>query len=164
MTILLSMDDFAKNMQKPLARWTIGNCTKDGLACLKASIESFQKFYDTNIVICYNCNREFLGDLAHKFEIIDQKNHLQIGPEPKGVSWKLYPPRLNPEGHEIVIDNDIIFENKIDEIDMFFKSDVTLLLEGDSRTYGRFEKHVPKGFQINSGIYGMPPKDRKSVV
>jgi hypothetical protein len=30
-------------------------------------------------------------------------------------------------------------------------------LEGASRNYGRFERHVPPGYSINSGVYGMPP-------
>jgi hypothetical protein len=78
--------------------------------------------------------------------------------KPVGVAWKLYPPRMLYHRHEILIDNDIVFTDKIEEIDKFFAGDCTLLLEGLSRNYGRFENHVPPGFNINSGIYGMPPQ------
>lgn len=141
---------------RPIVRWTIGESTNDGLECLKLSICSFLKFYSADVFICHNCKKEHLTEF-NEFNLIDQSNFLDIGPEPKGVSWKLYPPRLSQSRYEIVIDNDIVFNEKIDKIDEFLSSDSTLLLEGDSRTYGRFQKHVPLGFQINSGIYGMPP-------
>lgn len=76
--------------------------------------------------------------------------------EPKGVSWKLYPPRLDPTRPEIVIDNDLILADRVAEIDTFLDADCTLLLGETSRTYGRFERHVPPGRMINSGLYGMP--------
>lgn len=145
------------HINKPLARWTIGNTTKDGYNCLLLSIESFLKFYDTDVVILYNCDKKLLPKDLKKYNLIDQQNHLQIGPTPKGVAWKLYPPRIDQTRHEISIDNDIILENKIEEIESFFNSDVTLLLEDKGRTYGRFNLHVPPNFHINSGIYGMPP-------
>lgn len=143
---------------KPLARWTIGNVQKGGFESLALSIESFQKFYDVEVVICYNCKLEQLPSQVMKYKLIDQSHYIKSKPVPKGVAWKLYPPRLVIERHEIIIDNDIIFQERIEQIDQFFSSDCTLLLEGDSRTYGRFERHVPPGFQINSGIYGMPPR------
>lgn len=142
---------------KPVARWTIGNTTKDGYECLILSIESFLKFYDADVVVCHNCPAINLATISGRFPLVDQTLHLDCGPKPIGVAWKLYPPRLFPDRHEICIDNDIIFNARIKEIDQFFESSSTLLLAGDSRTYGRFEKHVPAQFMINSGIYGMPP-------
>lgn len=142
---------------KPIARWTIGNTRKDGYQSLALSIDSFQQLYDVEVAICYNCPLINLPTRLSHFLLIDQTKHLDCGPEPKGVAWKLYPPRLSQDRHEIVIDNDIIFKKRIPEIDRFFESDSTLLLEGDSRTYGRFERHVPAGYHINSGVYGMPP-------
>ena len=50
-----------------------------------------------------------------------------------------------------------MFNEEIEQINEFLNSNTTLLLEDKGRTYGRFEKHVPPGFKINSGIYGMPP-------
>ena len=144
-------------IMKPLARWTIGNTNKDGYECLFISINSFLRFYDADVVVCYNCP---LGALPQKFKqfcLIDQTQHLSVGPEPKGVAWKLYPPRIDINRHEICIDNDVVFNSPIEQIKDFFQSNSTLLLECVSRTYGRFERHVPPGFRINSGVYGMPP-------
>lgn len=150
----------AKNINKPLARWTIGNVKPDGFKCLAESIESFTAFYDTDIAVCYNCNKEYLPKLPDRTLLINQHEHLNSCiATPKGVAWKLYPPRLAIDKHEIVIDNDILFEKRITQIDEFFNSDCTLLLQERalSRNYGQFEKHVPPQHAINSGIYGMPP-------
>jgi hypothetical protein len=141
----------------PIARWTIGKTNSDGYECLKMSIESFLRFYDAEVVICHNAPVESLPVDLRRFRLIDQSLHLDVGPQPKGVAWKLYPPRIDINCHEICIDNDIVFNTEIKEINKFFKLKCTLMLEDNSRTYGRFEKHVPPGFKINSGIYGMPP-------
>ena len=76
---------------------------------------------------------------------------------PVGVAWKLYPPRLDPLRHELFIDNDLILLRRIKEIDQFLAGDCTLLLGETSRTYGRFDKFVPPGRCINSGLFGVPP-------
>jgi hypothetical protein len=145
-------------MVKPIARWTIGNTTKDGYRCLTESIFSFLSFYDAEVIICHNCDPINLPDRVLRFRLFDQRHFASEAKyAPKGVAWKLYPPRIDKTRHEIVVDNDIVFLKPIKQIEEFFNSDCTLLLEGDSRTYGRFEKHVPPGVQINSGIYGMPP-------
>jgi hypothetical protein len=136
-----------------LARWTIGKTKADGYRCLKESIESFLSLYEAEVVICHNCEAEMLPDLP--YPLYDQRKNYTI--EPMGVAWKLYPPRISPEKHEICIDNDIVFMKKIKQIDKFIANDCTLLLEGDGRVYGRFEKHVPPEYEINSGVYGMPP-------
>lgn len=145
---------------KPIARWTIGNTNSSGYECLNLSIKSFKKLYDVDVVVCYNCPTETIKNIyvGDKIDLINQMDSAKFSKiKPIGVAWKLYPSRINSRNHEIVIDNDIIFKERIPEIDTFFENDCSLLLEGDSRTYGRFEKHVPTGYQINSGIYGMPP-------
>jgi hypothetical protein len=145
------------NINKPLAKWTIGNTTKDGYDCLLLSINSFLKFYDVEVAICHNCDKELLPNTLKQFLLIDQSKHLNVGPKPMGVAWKLYPSRIDIKRHEISIDNDIVFNKRITQIDQFFQSDATLLLQDKGRTYGRFEKHVPPNFFINSGVFGMPP-------
>jgi hypothetical protein len=156
-----SLNCFSQNgltINKPLARWTIGPVQPDGFDCLVASIESFTRIYDVEPVICYNCEPQYLPTIAAKFRLIDQRQHLSsLHLPPKGVAWKLYPPRLAPDRHEIFIDNDLILAARVSQIDEFLASDCTLLLEETSRTYGRFEKHVPPGKCINSGIFGIPP-------
>lgn len=147
---------YSLDMEKlPLVRWVIGDTTKNGYESLKLSIHNFLSIYpNVEPIVCCNGDVNKLKEIDIK--IINQKN-FKTNREPIGVSWKLVPPRLDINRHEIVIDNDLIIEKPIWHINDFFQNNKTLLLEGDSRTYGRFEKHVPKGFQINSGIYGMPP-------
>lgn len=143
---------------KPLARWTVGPVRPDGFDCLLLSVESFVRLYDVEPVICYNCPPENLSHLAARFRLIDQREHLSSCPVPPlGVAWKLYPPRLAPDRHEILIDNDLVIGEKLPEIDKFLSSDCTLMLEDHARAYGRFDKHVRPGLAINSGMYGMPP-------
>lgn len=142
---------------RAIARWTIGHTTEDGYECLQLSVESVTSLYDVQVVICHNCPANKLPSSLKQYPLIDQHQYADSGPAPKGVAWKLYPPRLASDYHELVIDNDIILKESIPQIEQFLNGNLTLLLEGDSRTYGRFEKHVPPGFQINSGIYGMPP-------
>lgn len=151
---------------KPLVRWTIGPVRPDGFKCLTESILSFTSLYDVEAVVCFNCDPNIHPTISASFppnihptispRFIDQHDYLTEVP-PKGVAWKLYPPRLAPDRHELVIDNDIIIHQRIPEIDKFFESNLTLLLAETSRTYGRFERHVPPGLCINSGVYGMPP-------
>lgn len=135
-----------------IARWHIGNVKPAGWECLKMSIESFLSLYDADPVICYNSDAA--PDLP--YHLINQNEYRTAARKPIGVTWKLYPPRLDITQKEIVIDNDVIFRDRILEIDHFLENDCTLLAEDETRAYGRFEEHVPQGFKINSGIYGMP--------
>lgn len=147
-------------MIKPLVRWTIGNTRPDGFECLKLSVDSFVAIYDVEPIICFNCSTEIISKqhLDNLATLIDQREHVgSCVPSPKGVAWKLYPPRLAPDRHEIIIDNDLILVKRVPQIDEFFGSDCTLLLSETGCTYGRFSKHVPPGYHINSGLYGMPP-------
>lgn len=148
-------------MEKPLIRWTIGPVTPLGFECFQLSLDSVTKFYDADIAICYNCDPSQLKEIAGLYPqatLIDQRSYLQEKIPPAGVAWKLYPPRLDDQRHEICIDNDIVLNEKIPQIDLFLSGNMTLLLEDWSRTYGRFERHVPEPYRINSGLYGMPPK------
>jgi len=141
---------------KPLIRFTIGPSSDAGLECLERSIGKIQKLYPADIVICHNCPKDRVDHLD--VELLDQSNHTQGKTPPMGVAWKLYPPRLDVHRHEILIDNDIILEERIPEIDLFLESSQhCLLLEGEARTYGKFQRHVPANLKVNSGIFGMPP-------
>jgi hypothetical protein len=146
-------------MDKPIARWTIGDTNEQGYECLELSIRSFLKFHTADIVVAHSCDPEKLPKIdGVKMQLLDQRPFLDTSYiAPVGVAWKLYPPRLKIERHEICIDNDIIFQEPIEQLNKFFKSDCTLLLEGQSRNYGRFERYIPPKVKINSGIYGMPP-------
>jgi hypothetical protein len=145
-------------MEKIVARWTIGKTTPAGYECLGLSIASFTQLYDAKVVITHQGVGGAITAIADRFNasLHDQTKYLGSITPPMGVAWKLYPPRLFPDQREICIDNDIVFLDRIPEIETFLSSDCTLLLEGSSRNYGRFDRHVPPGYCINSGIYGMP--------
>jgi len=153
-----TMENTVKN--KPLVRFTIGSVTKFGFDCLKRAIKQIQKLYPCDITVCFNCDKKHVKYLKKELNVFlfDQSVHLNDDLTPMGVAWKLYPPRLDINRHEIIIDNDIILESTIDEIDDFLScDDHCLMLQGISRTYGRFEKHVPANLMINSGLFGLPP-------
>lgn len=144
-----------------IARWTIGPVSKAGFECLSLSIASFQLHHPgAKIVVCHNCPRINLENIVSRFpqiELFDQAAYQDSQIAPMGVAWKLYPPRLFPDDHELCIDNDIVFVEPLKELEDFFEGNHTLLLEGSTRNYGRFERHVPQPYCINSGVYGMPP-------
>lgn len=143
---------------KPLVRWTVGPVTNAGFQSLALSITSFLHFYpDVEPVVCFNCEPKQLDWLPSFIEKYDQRIHHHDTLPPLGVAWKLYPPRLARDRHELFIDNDIVFLERVPEIEQFFTIGATLLLEGLSRNYGRFERHVPQPYCINSGIFGCPP-------
>lgn len=141
-------------------RWTIGPVSSLGFECFRYSLASFTKHFEAEIVVCYNCPFEKIAWIAQEYpsaRFIDQSIYLDSPIRPAGVAWKLYPPRLDINRHELSIDNDIVVNLPIPQIAAFFQGSHTLLMEDWSRTYGRFEKHVPRGQCINSGLYGMPP-------
>lgn len=76
-----------------------------------------------------------------------------------GTLWKVCPPRLRMESHEIVMDNDIVLLKKFPQIDEFLAShDKALLLEEPIRFYGRYDCLFPKeSVNFNSGFMGFPP-------
>lgn len=140
-------------MKPLLVRWTIGNVQPEGYKCLVQSVLKLQTLYEIEIVIYYNGHLPIVSSNS-LVQCIDQTH---LSQKAKGVAWKLYPPRHHIDRHEIFIDNDLIIDDYIDEIEVFRQSDCTLLLEGMSRNYGRFDKMVPNNYIINSGIFGIPP-------
>lgn len=132
----------------------------DGFRCLALSIAAFTRLYDCDAVVCHNCPPDEISllDLGDSVSLFDQREWAKSHPvPPKGVAWKLYPPRLDPDRHELLIDNDLIIAERIPELDAFLSGDCTLVLEETGRTYGRFDGFVPPGRCVNSGLFGMPP-------
>lgn len=144
---------------KPLVRWTIGPANEIGYTVLENSVTHFKNLYGDRFdyIICYNQispkRFTFLNTAFHE----QSPDHLPINP--LSVSWKLYPPRLRINAHEICIDSDILLLKPLEEIEYFLKEDSTLLYEGLKRnfTLGQYKKHLGADVSINSGIYGMPP-------
>lgn len=143
-----------------LVRWTIGPVREAGFECLKLSVLSFLNLYKADLFVCHNGLSENQFDFISKLPVnlIRQEDQSFVGDKPVGVAWKLTPPRLALDCHEIFIDNDLILTEKISEIDDFLSTNKsTLLIEAESRHYGRFENKVPIGYNINSGLFGLPP-------
>ena len=143
---------------RPLVRWIIGPVKKQGFNCLRKSINSFSKIYtNVDLMVCHNQLEKKQVDLIKSMGVFVYEQIYTKGIEPKGVAWKLYPPRLRLDAHEIIIDNDIIIGKQIPQINQFLSENSTLVYEAGKPMYGKFAKYVPKTPYINSGIYGMPP-------
>lgn len=72
----------------------------------------------------------------------------------------MYPPRIRPEVHEIFIDHDVVLLDKLPQIEEFLSSDETFLYSQSfwpEGLYGTFKDRVPRGFGLNSGLFGLPP-------
>ena len=147
---------------KPIIRWTIGMHNPDSYLALNLSIENFHKIYNNRFdyYVCYNnCNSDHITKKI-KLKLIDQREHIHDLPcLPSTTSWKLYPPRLNEETHEIFMDNDIIIYKSIDLIDAFLSSNnMTIMTEGYHRRFGTFDDRIKPHVKYNSGLIGIPPK------
>jgi hypothetical protein len=148
-------------MSRPLARWIVGPINYAGLQCLHMSVSKFRHLYpEFDLLLCYNQIKP--ENLAFGLPLYDQSQSPPLhGAVPSGgynVHWKLYPPRLRQDAHEIIIDNDLVLFKRVPEIDLFLsESKSTLLCQGLRGLHGSFARHIPKGIQINSGLFGMPP-------
>lgn len=152
---------------KPIVRWTIGPVHPFGFLILRHSVGQMRRLYDNSFhyVICYNGlssaqlrKIHFLG-----CECVDQNrwaDSLPLSPptEAAGPAWKLYPPRLSVDVHEIFLDNDIVVVSKLAFISQFLQStDSFFVTRAIRRRYGVFDGFVDAGVLINSGMLAVPP-------
>jgi hypothetical protein len=146
---------------KPLARWTVGPPrSRFDDAILRRSVINFRRFYGDvfDCLLCLN-GRDARGLDGLGAEVILQKSVAGC-PEPKGVAWKLYPPRIRPDSHELFIDHDVVLVDRIEKLDSFLsRRDAFLYSQAYSLEgcYGSFRNLVPEGFRLNSGFFGLPP-------
>jgi hypothetical protein len=145
------------NYKKPLIRITLGDVSQDGLDLLKLSVKKLKKLYsECDVYVCYNTiKKEKLENID--CDLICCENTKDVEYAPYKEMWKMYPPRLRIDSHEIVIDNDLLIFSRIKEIDNFFNGNHAVLLRGKARSYGKYEHLVPMPYAFNSGFYGMPP-------
>lgn len=151
----------------PLVRWTIGPVHDLGFSVLRHSVNQMRRIYGDMMryVICYNglsdgqlCKIRDLG-----CRCVDQQQHelaLLIPPPCKegGPAWKLYPPRLSPESHEIFIDNDLVLRSRLAALDQFIGDQKGIIVtRAVRRCYGVFEPFVRDELLINTGLVGLPP-------
>lgn len=148
-----------KIFKKPIIRWTVGNVSSYGIDCLKQSISSWKSLYGDSFdyYLCYN-NID-VNKLNFDVSLINQNEHLNsLSIGPNLTAWKLYPPRISMESHEIFIDNDLIVYEKIPLIDSFLKSkNIFFCTEGLRKNFGLYEKENRENLKINSGFFGIPP-------
>lgn len=173
-------------MPKPLFRFTVGNCLQQGLDILAESIQRTTRALgldEWDWAVCYNgINRDELQFLqkavaGKPIQLIPQHwatcpitddcqtprrkdgsfewNGARCG----GTLWKVCPPRLRMETHEVVMDNDVVLLRKFPQFDEFLgRSDRVLLLEEPIRFYGRYDCLFPPADPcLNSGLMGFPP-------
>lgn len=146
---------------RPIARWTVGPSRSrfDDLI-LRRSVTNFRLLYGDlfDCVLCVN-GRDAQGLENLGLEIVEQ-SQIQGLPSPRGVAWKLYPPRLRPHSHELFIDHDLVFVDRLPHIELFLSlsdSFVYTQCPVGLRNYGAFESAIPEGFRLNSGLFGLPP-------
>lgn len=150
-------------MKKPLIRWTIGPAHPLGYECLEKSIQLWKKIFKNkfDIVVCHNQQNSHQLNILKKLEVdlICQENYAcEIKIKPKDSFWKLYPPRLRLESHEIFIDNDLLIFKKFNLLEEFLvNEDLIICTEGHKRFYGNFLKLIKTNNNINTGFFGLPP-------
>jgi len=158
---------------KPIIRWTIGDCATEGLEALRLSVNGIRKIFGDSVTlaICYNNikpnklppvdllinQEEFSHTLPFPPPSIDDYSHTSFQEDNGAPAWKLYPPRLDINTHEILLDNDIILYQKPNAIDRFLNSlDIIVATEPLKRSYS--DKYpVKDNFNINTGIMAYPP-------
>ena len=157
---------------KPLVRWIIGPVYEAGFRCLARSVRELRRCYrdDIDYLICHNQlndeQREFvekIGVPTYEQKPTDFPVQPTYWPEDVGslkgtrCAWKLYPPRMRPDGHEIIMDNDIIIRSRIEAVKWFMQANRPMLAQGRSRNYGYFDSMIPPAYTLNNGIIGLPP-------
>jgi hypothetical protein len=144
---------------KPLVRWTIGDKnTSESFECLYQSISNFKKHYGDRFeyVICRNgsCDVSKFG-----IKCIDQNQLTNSLPyAPWLCAWKICPPRLHLQGHEIFIDNDLLIHQSWPFLETFLESkDLIFCTCALFRRYGSYDSDIPQEQKLNSGLFGLPP-------
>jgi FkbM family methyltransferase len=154
---------------KPIWRWTIGDVRPIGFRLLARSVRMAQQTFGKDtwewVISHNNLNNEQLRqvcDVADTYgvRLIDNTN-VPFPISGRGPTlWKLTPPRLDINRHEIVCDNDIVIFKSIDVIEKFLASDRHCILCNDpfpSRAFGRFHNNMDTDERYHSGLYGLPP-------
>lgn len=143
---------------KPIVRWTLGptRCP-EAIECLQNSIRYFQHFYkdkfDYFVMNNSSIKLQVDAEVVDQFQFINDLKFPAFGP-----AWKLFPPRLRIDSHEIFIDNDLILFAKHPIIDQFLNSrDMIFCTEGYAKRFGVFQNLITKNIKLNSGFFGLPP-------
>jgi hypothetical protein len=75
----------------------------------------------------------------------------------KDFAWKIIPPRIRPESHELWVDNDLIIRDRIPDIDEWLNKSTGIVSRGFSSLYGRFASRIDPSIDCCAGFFGLPP-------
>lgn len=171
------------NKNKPLFRWIVGDVSFDGLRILHKSIQSVAKLYknEFDFLVCSNASdvgcKKRLQSMSDALGVqiyeqswadlpisqsavlkeFDINANIGIPQGRQGTFWKMCPPRMRLNSHEIVCDNDILIVDHIDKINEFLESDKVLLMKEDAFCVGKYFSLFEDKESYNSGLYGLPP-------
>lgn len=173
------------NIKRPLFRWTVGRTCDKGYEVLKHSIKGAMKSFGPerfDWVINYNklpedklfhISRNILAGLPAPVSMIEQNGDDIPIPHSfdsshdastfhdvsSGSWWKICPPRLRIDAHELIMDNDIVMLKPNKEILQFLQGNSTLVLEDNSIHLGRYNDlfDLRNASALNSGLIGLPP-------
>ncbi len=149
-----------------LVRWTVGPVSETGLDILRESVNNFKKLYPEVLrIVCYNhidvrCLSNIDAELYSQAEPCFPLRPPDDNPEEaSGCGWKLCPPRLCPEGHELWLDNDLVLLQRLPSVERWFNSGSAIISEGlhRQRMYGEYDQFVPTGSHVCAGLFGLPP-------
>ncbi|RTK95655.1 MAG: hypothetical protein EKK64_06165 [Neisseriaceae bacterium] len=160
---------------KPLFRWIIGDVSQEGFHILSEAVRNITTFYknDFDFLICSNAenlnsNIE-LKKISKRFKVdVYQQSWTDLPIDESfifkkeksirdGTFWKICPPRMRLESHEIICDNDIVFTQPIKLINEFLEKNIILMMKEDAFCAGKYFKLFNENENYNSGFYGLPP-------
>lgn len=160
---------------KPLVRWTIGPVNGCGMEILEESVKQFGRIYpEFDRVVCYNqipisdlpefetevvLYEQSSGDLAYPLMGYDDPL-INVDAQLRkygmaGSGWKLCPPRLRIDTHELWLDNDIVIWERIPQINEWLVSQKNIISEGRGRIFGQFSHLVPSHLKLCAGFFGL---------
>lgn len=171
---------------RPLIRWTLGSVKKMGAEVFLHSMELTRRTYpECDFVVCCNNNADTslikdvdiyeqkIGEVGYPLEEPNKNKPINMpgvdgnATETTASGWKLSPPRLRINAHELWIDNDIVIRKRIPELDRWLTSSGNsgIISEGNGRFYGLFDKYIPPQFRLCAGFFGLSPQvDFQSMI
>ena len=72
-------------------------------------------------------------------------------------AWKIIPPRLRFESHELWVDNDLVIRDRIPAIDDWLQRYTGIVSRGFASLYGRFTDCIHPEIDCCAGFFGLPP-------